>query len=114
MWKDIVDEYWKDYYEVNEFGEVRNKITKKLIKGDLNSAGYHRVCLYHAPYKKRFFRHRLVAEAFIPNPENLPEVNHIDEDKSNNAVSNLEWIDRKTNERKNRRMKNGGEKIYSI
>nr|DAF58691.1 MAG TPA: NUMOD4 motif protein [Siphoviridae sp. ctxMM9] len=55
MWKDIPE--WEDYYEVNENGEVRNKITKKLIVGDINNAGYYRVCLYHKPRKQRFFRH---------------------------------------------------------
>ena len=49
MWKDIPE--WEDYYEVNENGEVRNKITNKLIVGDINNAGYYRVCLYHKPRK---------------------------------------------------------------
>lgn len=56
MWKDIKN--WELYYEVNEFGEVRNKITQKLLLGDINSSGYKRVCLYnknHIPQKQRFF-----------------------------------------------------------
>lgn len=52
----------------------------------------------HDPCKQRFFRHRLVAEHFIPNPNGLPEVNHIDCDKSHNFVDNLEWISRRDNE----------------
>lgn len=47
--------------------------------------------------KKRFYVHRLVAEAFIPNPDNLPEVNHLNEDKTKNCISNLEWCNRKYN-----------------
>lgn len=99
MWKEIKN--WEGYYSVNEFGEVRNDITNKLLVGDKNSAGYYRVCLYnknHKPSKQRFFRHRLVAMHFIDNPLDLPEVNHIDGDKANNTLKNLEWIDRKTNE----------------
>lgn len=99
MWKDIKN--WEEYYEVNDWGEVRNKISGKIIVGDKNSCGYYRVCLYHkghTPPKERLFRHRLVAESFIPNPHNLPEVNHKDHDLSNNHVSNLEWCDRYYNE----------------
>lgn len=102
MWKDIPE--WEDYYEVNEKGEVRNKQTLKLIEGDVNNAGYYRVALYHKPNKKRFFRHRLVAQLFIPNPNNYAEVNHIDGDKSNNCVDNLEWCNRSYNEREARRL----------
>lgn len=99
MWKDIKN--WEDYYEVNEYGDVRNKRTKKLLKGDKNSIGYPRVCLYckdHNPQKERFFRHRLVAEHFIPNNNNYPEVNHIDLDITNCFVGNLEWVTRYDNE----------------
>ena len=52
----------------------------------------------HNPNKQRFFRHRLVAEHFIPNPDNLPEVNHKDSNKSNPCVNNLEWSSREDNE----------------
>lgn len=97
MWKDIPT--WEDIYELNENGEVRNKITGNYIKGDINNAGYYRVCLYKKPRKERYFRHRLVAELFIPNPNNLPEVNHINGDKSKNCASNLQWCNRTHNER---------------
>ena len=99
MWKQIKN--WEGYYSVNEFGEVRNDITNKLLVGDKNSAGYYRVCLYNknnSPRKQRFFRHRLVAMHFMDNPFELPEVNHIDGDKANNTLENLEWIDRRANE----------------
>lgn len=103
MWKDIPE--WELYYQINENGEVRNKITKKYIKGDINSSGYCRICLYHKNIKKKFFRHRLVAQLFIPNPNNLPEVNHKDGNKLNNNLNNLEWSTRKNNEREAHRIK---------
>lgn len=99
MWKDIYG--WEEYYEISDHGEIRNKLTGNLISGDRNNIGYMRVCLYHkghVPEKQRFFRHRLVAIHFIPNPNHLPEVNHIDADITNNDISNLEWCSRKQNE----------------
>ncbi len=102
-WKDIYG--WEGLYEVNTLGEVRNKLTGHKILGDINSSGYYRVCLYcknHVPSKQRFFRHRLVANHFIDNPLNLPEVNHLDLDKSNNCISNLEWTNKKENEHHSR------------
>lgn len=103
MWKDIPK--WELYYEINENGDVRNKLTGNYIKGDINNAGYYRVCLYHKSKKQRFFRHRLVAQLFIPNPNNYPEVNHINGDKSINNKNNLQWCDRTYNEREAHRLK---------
>ena len=110
IWKNIKG--WEELYEVSNLGNVRNKTNKKLIVGDVNNAGYHRVCLYNKnnkPKKQRFFRHRLVAEHFLDNTNNLEEVNHIDKDRSNNSVFNLEWCDRIDNERHKRRT---GDKGY--
>lgn len=73
----------------------------KLIIGDKNSGGYSRVCLYNKnnrPSKQRFFRHRLVAEHFIENPNNLPEVNHLDANLEHYHMNNLEWVNKKENE----------------
>lgn len=83
-----------------------------MLVGDTNSCDYPRVCLYNkknSPSKQRFFRHRLVAEHFIPNPNNLTEVNHIDLNKNNNHKSNLEWVSRYENEAHSRRY---GAKTY--
>lgn len=99
MWKDIKN--WETLYEISDSGDVRNKITGRLIIGDKNSIGYNRVYLYnknHNPQKQRFFRHRLVAEHFIENLENLPEVNHKDLNLDHNYKDNLEWVSRKNNE----------------
>ena len=99
MWKDIKN--WENIYQISDSGDVRNKITGNIIKGDINSSGYFRVCLYdknHIPEKQRFFRHRLVAEHFIPNPFGYQEVNHKDHNLEHNYVSNLEWCTRNDNE----------------
>lgn len=103
MWKPIKD--WENLYCVNENGEVLNIKTNKLIQGDINSSGYYRVCLYDAinKRKKKYFRHRLVAIHFIDNPNNYKEVNHIDGNKTNNTIENLEWSSRKQNERHSRK-----------
>ena len=66
------------------------------IKGDL-CRGYHRVVLYSNKKKKRIFVHRLVAETFIPNAENKPEIDHIDGNPLNNNISNLRWCNHREN-----------------
>lgn len=101
MWLKIPN--WEEY-EVDETGRVRNTLTGNMIVGDANNAGYQRICCYRKGRKQRFFRHRLVAELFIDNPNNFKEVNHIDGDKTNNSVANLEWCDRSHNEREARRL----------
>ena len=83
-------------YIVRSDGTIFNK--KGLLLQQQEKAKYKNVWLYKD--KKRCFKlvHRLVAETFIPNPKNLPEINHKDEDPANNSVENLEWCDRKYNE----------------
>ena len=90
-------------YVIFTEGHVKNLETGKYIVGDVNNAGYHRVTLPIDGKQKHLFRHRLVAEAFIPNPDNLPEVDHWNGDKSDNSVENLHWTTRSGNERAARR-----------
>ena len=79
-------------YLINEDGEVYNQNTKKILKGSIDENGYKYYRLSSNGRKKMFYCHRLVATAFIENPNELPVVNHIDGNKLNNNVKNLEWV----------------------
>ena len=93
-WKTI--EGYEGLYEVSNTGRIRNR-NRKIIKTFSNKEGYIRVTLCKNNKPKTFSVHRLVALAFIPNTENKPQVNHIDEDKANNVFTNLEWVTQKEN-----------------
>ncbi len=95
IWKDI--ENYEDYYQVSNLGNVRNKITNKILVGDTNNVGYRRVSLYQ-PLCKRFFIHRLVAYHFCDNYSSDKVVNHKDGNKQNNCADNLEWVTRSEND----------------
>lgn len=84
-------------YSVNNYGEVRNNKTGKLMKPRKNETGYLRINLTKNGKPKCMRVHRLVAQAFIPNPENKLQVNHIDFNRENNCVSNLEWVTNQEN-----------------
>lgn len=84
-------------YEISIHGQVRNRITKRVLKPFLIGAGYEAVTLSDKnKVKKIMYVHQLVAKAFINNP-GLPEINHIDEVKTNNHISNLEYCTRAYN-----------------
>ena len=80
-------------YSVNHLGEVFNNKTGRKLKQTVKK-GYCSVYLYNEKGRKCFLTHRLVATTFIPNPHNLPEINHKDENSLNNNVENLEWCTR--------------------
>ena len=86
-------------YEITKDGKIislkHNK--RREIKGYIDKYGYRRVLIYENGKRKKYFVHRLVAEKYIPNPDNLPQVNHKDGDKLNNCVDNLEWVTPKEN-----------------
>lgn len=86
-------------YQVSNYGNVRSLYFSKVrLLSQFNVKGYLCVYLYDKNHtKKKWYVHRLVASAFLPNLDNLPEVNHKDENKSNNCVDNLEWCDKKYN-----------------
>lgn len=108
VWKDIKG--YEGLYQISNTGKVKGLKRNKVLKPILQRSGYYYVDLQ----RKRRLVHRLVAEAFIDNPDNLPEVNHKDEDKVNNSVENLEWCDSKYNANYGTRNKRRGKPIQCI
>ena len=102
----LENEIWKSIegfqnYEVSNFGRVKSLVNNIILTPILSGKykNYHRIKL---PFKnkcgsKHHFVHRLVAKAFLLNPNNLPQINHKDENTKNNNVDNLEWCDNKYN-----------------
>jgi hypothetical protein len=94
VWKPIAG--YEGLYEVSSFGRIRSVVNGLLLTPD-EARGYLRVTLFRNGVRNRQPIHRLVAQAFIPNPRGKPAINHKDEDKSNNRVDNLEWCTRSYN-----------------
>ncbi len=98
MWKTV-----KDFskYEVNEEGIIRNKKTKYVLSQKPNNSGYPLVHLSDENNKDRTLQvSRVVATTWLPNPDNLPEIDHLDRNPLNNTVSNLEWVSKEENIRR--------------
>jgi hypothetical protein len=102
IWRDIIG--YEGLYQVSNMGRVKSlerdvaskngskrTVREQILKSNTNQDGYLQVSLYYSGKMKTFKIHRLVCEAFHENPKNKPCVNHIDENKTNNAASNLEW-----------------------
>ena len=104
---------YEDYYTISEDGKVWSKRRDKYLKGSSNSNGYLQVDLYKDVKGKKFSIHRLVALAYIENPENKPEVDHIDRDILNNSVNNLRWATKEEQMRNRKIYSNTGFKYIS-
>lgn len=90
-------EGFEDLYTIYSDGRVYSERTGKFLKPSNDRGGYQQVDLRRNGEHNRKTVHRLVASAFIPNPDNKPQVDHIDGDKTNNDVSNLRWATQKEN-----------------
>lgn len=104
IWKDIVG--YEGLYQVSNLGRVKSldridasghRRKGKILKPRINHDGYVQINLHKNSIRKTVSVHRIVAIAFIPNTENKREVNHVDENKANNHVSNLQWCSPKEN-----------------
>ena len=97
IWRPITGT--KGFIEVSNEGRVRSLLrgTPRVLKTQVDNKGYHRIRVTIEQEKMSYKVHREVAKAFIPNPANLPQVNHKDGNKDNNSVDNLEWITNRDN-----------------
>ena len=96
--KDIKN--YEGLYAITSCGKVWSYKRKRFLKPIANEKGYLIVNLCKDGKVKKYMIHRLVAEAYIPNPNNLPQVDHIDENKTHNYLNNLQWITNRDNSRK--------------
>lgn len=98
IFKDIIR--FENKYQISNTGKVRNKKTGLILKPKYNQKGYQYVNLSVNKTKSiKWYIHRLVGFHFIPNPDNKPQINHIDGNPSNNVVENLEWVTNEENQR---------------
>jgi hypothetical protein len=113
MWKTIND--YEDY-QVSDWGYIKNKRGLITRGWSHNKYGHRKVRLYKDDKAKDFYLHRLVAIAFIDNPDNKPYINHIDSNPDNNHYTNLEWVTHKENvnhARINGRLNTVGKRLMS-
>lgn len=100
IWRDVIG--YEDLYKVSNLGNIKTLYPRKygnILQKYINKEGYVFVRLNKNCKRTGLLLHRIVAKAFIPNPENKPQVNHIDGNKLNNNVDNLEWVTASENQK---------------
>lgn len=126
VWKPVNGYEW--YYEVSNLGRIRSldritvfkdgrtrKFYGKILEANtVNNSGYATISLHENGKSKTILIHRIVAEAFIDNPLECKEINHIDQDKLNNSVDNLEWCTHKENVNHGDEIERGAKKQRKI
>lgn len=105
---------YEGLYAITKDGKVWSYRSNKFLRPGKNSIGYYTVVLCKENKNKTHYLHRLVAQTYLDNPENLPQVNHKDENKSNNNVSNLEWCTQRYNNKYGSRTKRTMRSIYCV
>lgn len=90
---------YEELYKINNEGNIWSVRFKKILKGRIHTHGYLRVCLCKENITKDFYIHRLVAQHFLPNPNNYLIIDHLDNNKKNNLASNLRWTTSSENNR---------------
>ena len=108
-WKDVVG--YEGKYMVSNDGLVKSLYRNKIIKGEKTRVGYIRVSLYDKACAKHISVHRLVAEAFIPNPNGYTVVHHLNHDKRDNRAENLAWMSDKEH-RGSHAIEQNSKKVY--
>lgn len=105
-----------DGYEASNLGRIRSLKQKniRVLSVNLNQLGYHRVKVSLNGVEKQFCVHKLVAYAYLPNPNNYTEVDHLDKNKSNNTLSNLKWVSRSENLLNRNKIKNTQSKYKGV
>ena len=116
--------HYEGLYEISNLGRVKSVkryrsgvngkpvlVNERIVRQHKNSCGYMLVGLSKSGVQKQYLVHRLVAEMFIPNPNNYLEINHIDENKTNNCSRNIEWCSRSYNKHYNKNALKAGTKL---
>lgn len=88
---------YEGLYAITSCGKVWSYRAQKFLKGRIDKCGYTQINLTKEKEQKAFYVHRLVAQTYIPNPDNLPQIDHIDGDKTHNWINNLQWISNRDN-----------------
>lgn len=108
IWKSVKG--YENLYKISNYGRLFSCKSNKILKYSVKPNGYLKYRLSKNGKQSEMSTHRLVALTFIPNPENKPQVNHIDEDKTNNRIDNLEWCTAKENSNYGTRLRRISEK----